>query len=139
QGDKARERREQLAAASPVTPPPTPRAPRRTATTPTPESPSTPVPANPVAAPAPRGPASLELGGRIATVTNINGRVYENIKLQRADASGIIYTAEGGGGKIKLSDLPEDFLKELGVPAGWIQTSASTAANPAPKPRGFAA
>ncbi len=68
-------------------------------------------------------PTSLELSGKIVTVTNTSGRIYENIKLVRAEPGGIIYTAEGGGGKIPLANLPLEFLDQLGVPPSWL-TSA---------------
>jgi len=84
-------------------------------------------------------PTSIELGGRLVTVTNINGRVYDNINLQRADRTGVIYTAEGGGGRIKLSELPAEFLKEHGVPDEWIESSPTAAAAATPKPRGLVA
>lgn len=143
--NRARERREAAAVAenSPNQPMPAARSPRPEPSMPVQNPPTTPAPTAPTPTPLPKPtPAYLELNGRVVSVTNISGRVFDSIKLVRADPSGIIYTVEGGGGKLALSTLPAEFLKDLGLPDAWIQASvasATAAANPAPKPKGLVA
>jgi hypothetical protein len=76
---------------------------------------------------------SIELNGRIVTVTNLAGRVFENIKLIRADHSGVVYLSEAGGGRIPLNILPVEFLTDIGVPTNWPGSSVM----PRPRPTGY--
>jgi hypothetical protein len=135
QADKARERREAREAERASRISPAPRAVERQAAAAKPE-PATTIPS--AAAPAPRPvPTSLELGGKIVTVTNLSGKVYENIKLVRAEPAGIIFMTEGGGGMLPLATLPEEFLFQLGVPTNWPGvTYASRAATAAKRVAG---
>jgi hypothetical protein len=83
-------------------------------------------------------PTSVELNNQIVTVTNLSGRVYENIKLVRADYSGVIYLTDAGGGRIPLSLLPLEFLAQIGVPTNWPGVGVPANAAPvAPTSPGF--
>jgi hypothetical protein len=57
---------------------------------------------------------------RFATFTNLQGRVYDHVQLIRADANGIIYRMEDGGGFISFTNLAPATLQELGVPTNRI-------------------
>ncbi|TAL06956.1 MAG: DUF3239 domain-containing protein, partial [Verrucomicrobia bacterium] len=128
--DRARERREATAASRPATQTPRPTRRTETSTAPAPSA----SPANPTREPAttPRAiPDMVELGGKVVTITNLSGHVFEGIKLIKADPGGVYYQAGIGGGRIKLGELDEEVLAQLGVPTNWpgvVYASARTAA-----------
>ena len=65
--------------------------------------------------------STITFTNRFATITNLQGRVYAHIELVRADANGILYRVEGGGGMIWYTNLSPGVLEELGIPAERIE------------------
>jgi hypothetical protein len=104
----------------PASPPPAPptsfpaEAPRPRPPGPRPGPSVNPVPV--VAPTKPRTPAAVNLAGRMVSFTNLQGRVYENVKLVRADTRLLTYSTDSGGGSVALTNLPMEFLAEIGAP-----------------------
>jgi len=67
--------------------------------------------------------SDIDLGGKLTTFTNLQGRVYENVVLKTANLDGVIYGVTNGigGGMVKYKDLSPDFLSSLNIPADRIQ------------------
>jgi hypothetical protein len=65
----------------------------------------------------------IDLGGKITTFTNLQGRVYENVRLEHGTLDGVIYSVTNGvgGGMVKYKDLSPDFLADLNIPTNRIQ------------------
>lgn len=65
----------------------------------------------------------IDLGGKITTFTNLQGRVFENVRLDHATLDGVIYSVTNGvgGGMVKYKDLSTNFLADLNIPADRIQ------------------
>jgi hypothetical protein len=71
------------------------------------------------------GDSDIDLGGKLTTFTNLQGRVYENVLLRKATLDGVIYGVTNGigGGMVKFKDLPPEFLASLNIPADRIQVA----------------
>lgn len=69
------------------------------------------------------GDSDIDLGGKLTTFTNLQGRVFENVLLQRATLDGVIYGVTNGigGGMVKYKDLSSEFLTNLNIPAERIE------------------
>ncbi|MGA2245906.1 MAG: hypothetical protein ABSH48_12975 [Verrucomicrobiota bacterium] len=69
------------------------------------------------------GDSDIDLGGKITTFTNLQGRVYENVRLDHGTLDGVIYSLTNavGGGMVKYKDLSVDFLTDLNIPTNRIQ------------------
>lgn len=69
------------------------------------------------------GSSDIDLGGKLTTFTNLQGRVYENVILKTATLDGVIYGVTNGigGGMVKYKDLSADFLSSLNIPADRVQ------------------
>ena len=69
--------------------------------------------------------SDIDLGGKIMTFTNLQGRVYENVRLDHATLDGVIYSVTNGvgGGMVKFKDLSPEFLTSLNIPADRIQVA----------------
>jgi hypothetical protein len=69
------------------------------------------------------GDSDIYLGGRLLTFTNLQGRVFANVKLERANLDGVIYslTNGAGGGMVKFKDLSTNFLASLNIPLDRLQ------------------
>jgi len=69
------------------------------------------------------GDSDIDLGGKLTTFTNLQGRVYENVLLQRATLDGVIYGVTNGigGGMVKYKDLSPQFLADLKIPADRVE------------------
>jgi hypothetical protein len=65
---------------------------------------------------------------RIETITNLQGRVYDHVKLVRGDLDGLIYLNDSGGGRISYTNLPPEKLEELGIDTNRIAVAAERAA-----------
>lgn len=65
----------------------------------------------------------IDLGGKLMTFTNLQGRIYENVRLERGTLDGVIYslTNGAGGGMVKYKDLSTNFLSDLNIPADRVQ------------------
>lgn len=92
---------------------------------------------------------TLDLGGKIVTVTNSNGFVLRNIKLLEANPTSLIYSMNEQKQRIALASLPVEFLDSLNIPPDWpgyrtaahvatmnhsTASSASRQPNPNPPP-----
>jgi len=68
----------------------------------------------------------IDLGGKVTTFTNLQGRVYENVRLEHGTLDGVIYSVTNGvgGGMVKYKDLSPDFLADLNIPTNRIQIAA---------------
>jgi hypothetical protein len=73
--------------------------------------------------------SDIELGGKLTTFTNLQGHVYENVRLEHASLDGVIYsfTNTVGGGMAKYQDLSPDFLTSLNIPTNRIQIAEERA------------
>lgn len=80
--------------------------------------------------PQPAGRATMDLGGKIVTVTNNNGLVLHDITLIRATPTFLTYSAGGQEQRIPLAALPVEFLESLGLPNEW--SSYRTGSHAAP-------
>ena len=49
--------------------------------------------------------ADIDLKERVATFTNLQGRIYENVTLRRANKDGVIYSTDNGGGMVLYTNL----------------------------------
>jgi hypothetical protein len=69
--------------------------------------------------------SDINLGGKLTTFTNLQGRVYENVRLERGTLDGVIYSITNGvgGGMVKYKDLSPEFLTDLNIPTNRIQTA----------------
>ena len=69
------------------------------------------------------GDSDIELGGKVTTFTNLQGHVYENVRLERGTLDGLIYsfTNTVGGGMVKYKDLSTEYLTSLNIPTNRIQ------------------
>jgi hypothetical protein len=71
------------------------------------------------------GQSDINLGGKVMTFTNLQGRVFANVRLDRATLDGVIYSLADtnaiGGGMVKYKDLSTNFLADLNIPADRIQ------------------
>ena len=70
-----------------------------------------------------RGGTDIDLGGKLMTFTNLQGRVFTNVKLDHAGLDGVIYsfTNGSGGGMVKFKDLDADLLASLNIPPERLQ------------------
>lgn len=73
-----------------------------------------------------RGESDINLGDKLTTFTNLQGRVYENVRLERGTLDGVIYSVTNGigGGMVKYKDLPVDFIADLNIPTNRIEIAA---------------
>ncbi|HUC85268.1 MAG TPA: hypothetical protein VL970_08760, partial [Candidatus Acidoferrales bacterium] len=69
------------------------------------------------------GESDINLGGKITTFTNLQGRVYRNVRLERGTLDGVIYSLTNavGGGLVKYQDLSVEFLTHLNIPSNRVQ------------------
>ena len=67
----------------------------------------------------------IELPHQPVTITNLQGRVYENVELERATLDGLIYSSTNSSmvGLIHYRTLSTNFLASLNIPANRIQIS----------------
>jgi hypothetical protein len=65
----------------------------------------------------------IELPHQPVTFTNLAGRVYENVDLERATLDGLIYSSTNNSivGMIKYETLSTNFLASLNISANRIQ------------------
>ena len=65
----------------------------------------------------------IDLGGKVLTFTNLQGRVFAEVKLEHANLDGVIYslTNGAGGGMVKFKDLDTNFLASLNIPPERLQ------------------
>ena len=49
--------------------------------------------------------ADVDLKERVVTFTNLQGRIYENVTLRRANSDGVIYSTDNGGGMVLYTNL----------------------------------
>jgi hypothetical protein len=69
------------------------------------------------------GQSDIDLGGKVMTFTNLQGRAFQNVRLERATLDGVIYSLTNtiGGGMVKYKDLSPDFLADLNIPTNRLQ------------------
>ncbi len=72
------------------------------------------------------GDSDIDLGGKLTTFTNLQGHVYEGVRLEKATLDGVIYTVTNGvgGGMVRFKDLSTNFLADLHIPADRLQIAA---------------
>jgi regulator of protease activity HflC (stomatin/prohibitin superfamily) len=70
----------------------------------------------------------INLTNRNETLTNLQGQVYSNVDLVRADLDGVVYRSESGGGRISYTNLSPARLETLGIPTNRIAVAAERAA-----------
>lgn len=79
---------------------------------------TTPAPTS-IASPAAASRQRLDLGGKIVSVTNRFGRVYENIRLIEVSPLVLSYQVNGMRRSEPLASLPVEFLDSLDIPKEW--------------------
>ncbi len=75
------------------------------------------------------GIPTVNFTNKIVTLTNTAGRKYENIRLIKADSSGILYVNQGdaGGGRILYTNLSADALRGIGLDGGVLAAATRAA------------
>ena len=75
------------------------------------------------------GQDTITFTNKTATFTNLQGRAYQDVRLVRADLTGIVYReAEGvSGGRVCYTNLPAAFLESLGISSNWIADAKAKA------------
>src|ERR1039457_954342 len=73
------------------------------------------------------GQDTLTFTNKLATFTNLQGQVYRDVQLVRADAYSIIYRETVGGGSVCLTNLPVAFLESLGISSNQITVAKAGA------------
>lgn len=69
--------------------------------------------------------ASAQLATDV-TITNLSGRVYANVTLDRTNNLGIIWIkSDGSSGMLKYKDLPADVLLRYGISTNVIQAAVA--------------
>jgi len=65
----------------------------------------------------------IDLGGKVVTFTNLQGRVFADVKLEHANLDGVIYSLTNGtgGGMVKFKDLDPSLLTSLNIPPERLQ------------------
>jgi virulence-associated protein VapD len=58
----------------------------------------------------------IDLKLRPVTFTNLQGRVYENVRLSRANNDGVAYFTDGGGGMVLYTNLAPVLLAAWSIP-----------------------
>jgi hypothetical protein len=70
--------------------------------------------------------ASAQLATNV-TITNLSGRVYANVTLDRTNKLGIIWIkADGNTGILKFKDLPADVLAQYGISTSTVQAAIAS-------------
>jgi hypothetical protein len=64
---------------------------------------------------------------RVATFTNLQGTVYKDVTLTKADLDGVIYREEAGGGRVCYTNLSPAVLEAWGIPTNRIETARARA------------
>lgn len=66
---------------------------------------------------------TIELGGKTVTFTNLQGRIFTNVILERANLDGVIYSLpdNAGLGMVKYANLSTNLLVEWKIPLDRIQ------------------
>ena len=83
----------------------------------------------------------IDLGGKVVTFTNLQGRVFAEVKLEQANLDGVIYslTNGAGGGMVKFKDLSTNFLASLNIPPDRLQIAQQREQASADQKRRYAA
>src|SRR5262245_1006919 len=63
----------------------------------------------------------IPLENKTATFTDLQGRVYENAALVRADLTKLIFKTNGDFGTVALTNLSATTLGRLGIPTNQVQ------------------
>lgn len=68
-----------------------------------------------------RAQETITFTGKTVTFTNLEGRVYTNATIVKADLDGLIWRDEASGGRVCYTNLPVTLLVGLGVPTDRIE------------------
>src|ERR1017187_3986335 len=60
---------------------------------------------------------------RTASFTNLQGTVYEDVTLVKADLDGLIWRSGASGGRISFTNLDSSLLVLFGIPVARIEQS----------------
>lgn len=63
---------------------------------------------------------NIDLGEKVCTFTNLQGRTYESVRLATANLDGIIYRTDAGGGMISFTNLAPELLTAWRIPTNRI-------------------
>ena len=66
------------------------------------------------------GQDAITFTDKLVTFTNLQGQVYRDVRLVRADADGITYREGVGGGRVRYTDLAPGVLGSLGLDTNRI-------------------
>ena len=64
---------------------------------------------------------------KIATFTNLQGRLYDTVLIERANSSGIVYRSGGTLGMVAYTNLSPATLEEIGVPLDRLDAAKARA------------
>jgi hypothetical protein len=71
---------------------------------------------------------NITFTNKTATFTNLEGQVYRDVALVRADLDGLIWRDENGsGGRICFTNLSQSFLDTLGIPPERVAVAKARA------------
>ncbi len=64
--------------------------------------------------------ADITFTNKTVTFTNLEGNVYAQVDLVRADMDGLVWRAEASGGRVCYTNLEPAFMQALGIPTNRI-------------------
>ena len=72
----------------------------------------------------------INLTNRLATFTNLEGRVYKTVHLVKATAEGVIWKEDGsvGGGLVNYTNLAPGLIESWGIPPERVEMAKARAA-----------
>jgi len=74
----------------------------------------------------------IDFTNRIANFNSLEGKAYLAVTLIKGDLDGLVWRdGRGGGGRICYTNLEEEFLGRLGIPAEWIDIARDRAGHKA--------
>lgn len=63
----------------------------------------------------------ITFSNKVATFTNLQGQLFKDVELVRADRVGLIWRNDSGGGRIAYSNLPPSMLPSCGLPTNYFE------------------
>jgi hypothetical protein len=73
----------------------------------------------------------IDLTNRVATFTNLEGKLYSEVRLVRGDRDGVVWREGASGGRICYTNIHPRLLEAWGISTNRIEIAAMRAANKA--------
>lgn len=71
--------------------------------------------------------AAQDFTNRVVTFTNLEGRIFRNVALVRADLDGLVWRSGASGGRVCYTNIAPDVLLPLGIPTNRIAVARARA------------